>query len=414
MNTNARPKLFSFLTVAFLNAFTDVGHKIILHNAIFKYYDGTQQMILAAVINALILLPFVLCFSPAGYLSDKYSKKKIIQISSFLAIPITAAIFWSYSQGWFWLSFSFTFLLALQSAIYGPAKYGYIQELMGNQKLPKGIGYLQSTTIVAILLSSFLYSFGFEKLFQSSASLGQILNEVKLLGLFLLLASILEFLLSFRITPTQTKPKNLQFSLGPYLKGQYLRQNLKDIHNHKNVFKYIAALSFFWSINQVVLAAFPAFFKEATKIENVMIAQGIAALAGVGIIAGCLYAGRKTTSHISSKQIITSALFMALGLLLMPAMSQPLSMAILIILYGFFGGAYLVPLNSLLQTSVDINILARIIAGKNFYQNVWMLVFLGLSVFAVYYALSLSGVFYGMGLLLLLVCIWLKKVLNKN
>jgi len=151
-----------FLCIAFLNAFTDIGHKIVLHNAIYKHYDGSTQMALAAIINALILLPFVMTFSPAGFLSDKYSKKKIIQTSALLSIPITLLITLTYGFGLFQLAFAATFLLALQSAIYGPAKYGYIQELVGSRKLPAGIGAVQAVTIVALLSSSVLYSAGFE------------------------------------------------------------------------------------------------------------------------------------------------------------------------------------------------------------------------------------------------------------
>jgi acyl-[acyl-carrier-protein]-phospholipid O-acyltransferase/long-chain-fatty-acid--[acyl-carrier-protein] ligase len=52
----------NYLIVVFLNAFTDLGHKIIIQNTIFKVYDGSQQIVLTAIVNALILLPFILLF----------------------------------------------------------------------------------------------------------------------------------------------------------------------------------------------------------------------------------------------------------------------------------------------------------------------------------------------------------------
>ncbi len=42
----------------FLNAFVDLGHKIIIQNTLFKTYDGDTQILLTAIVNALILLPF--------------------------------------------------------------------------------------------------------------------------------------------------------------------------------------------------------------------------------------------------------------------------------------------------------------------------------------------------------------------
>ena len=66
-----------YIIIVFFNAFVDLGHKIIIQNTIFKTYDGQAQIILTAVVNALILLPFILLFSPSGYLSDKYPKNLI-------------------------------------------------------------------------------------------------------------------------------------------------------------------------------------------------------------------------------------------------------------------------------------------------------------------------------------------------
>ena len=58
-----------FISILFLNAFVDLGHKIIIQNTIFKIYDGQTQIILASIVNGLILLPFVLLFTPAGFIS---------------------------------------------------------------------------------------------------------------------------------------------------------------------------------------------------------------------------------------------------------------------------------------------------------------------------------------------------------
>ena len=60
--------VINYLGVVFLNAFTDLGHKIIIQNTIFKVYDGDLQIILTSIVNALILLPFILMFSPSGFL----------------------------------------------------------------------------------------------------------------------------------------------------------------------------------------------------------------------------------------------------------------------------------------------------------------------------------------------------------
>ena len=45
------PGFLSFIAMIFLNAFVDLGHKIIIQNTIFKVYDGSTQIILTAIVN---------------------------------------------------------------------------------------------------------------------------------------------------------------------------------------------------------------------------------------------------------------------------------------------------------------------------------------------------------------------------
>ena len=153
-----------YLMVVFLNAFVDLGHKIVIQNAIFKSYDGQEQVVLTAIVNGLILLPFILLFSPSGFLADKFAKHRIMRHAAFIAVVATLAITFSYYQGWFWAAFGLTFALAVQSAIYSPAKYGYIKELVGGTNLAAANGIVQAVTIAGILLGTFVFSILFEAL----------------------------------------------------------------------------------------------------------------------------------------------------------------------------------------------------------------------------------------------------------
>ncbi|WP_419615032.1 MFS transporter, partial [Thiolapillus sp.] len=151
-----------FILIIFLNAFVDLGYKILIQNTIFKVYDGQTQIILSAVVNALILLPFVLLFSPSGFLADRFRKPRVMQASAAVAVALTLLITLSYYLGWFRVSFMLTFLLAVQSTFYSPAKYGYIKELVGKTRLTEANAAVQAVTIVAILSGIFVFSVLFE------------------------------------------------------------------------------------------------------------------------------------------------------------------------------------------------------------------------------------------------------------
>ncbi|MCP4275296.1 MAG: acyl-[ACP]--phospholipid O-acyltransferase, partial [Gammaproteobacteria bacterium] len=151
-----------FVVMIFLNAFVDLGHKIIIQNTVFKVYDGDTQIILTAIVNGLILIPFVLLFAPSGFLADRFRKPRVMVASALSAVGLTLLITLAYYQGWFQAAFALTFLLAVQSAFYSPAKYGYIKELAGQERLAPMNAVVQMVTIVAILLGVFLFSILFE------------------------------------------------------------------------------------------------------------------------------------------------------------------------------------------------------------------------------------------------------------
>lgn len=101
--------LIPFLLIAFINAFVDLGHKIIIQNTIYKAYEGSEQLFLNTIVNALILLPFILMLSPSGFLADKYSKNIIMKISAIFNVILTLIICICYYSGAFWMAFIFTF-----------------------------------------------------------------------------------------------------------------------------------------------------------------------------------------------------------------------------------------------------------------------------------------------------------------
>ena len=82
-----------YLMAIFLNAFVDLGHKIVIQNTIFKSYDGATQVVLTALVNGLILLPFILLFSPAGHIADSTPKVRVLRLSAWAAVAGASGVF---------------------------------------------------------------------------------------------------------------------------------------------------------------------------------------------------------------------------------------------------------------------------------------------------------------------------------
>jgi acyl-[acyl-carrier-protein]-phospholipid O-acyltransferase/long-chain-fatty-acid--[acyl-carrier-protein] ligase len=391
--------LIHYILVVFLNAFTDLGHKIIIQNTVFKIYDGDLQIILTAIVNALVLLPFIMMFSPSGYLADRFPKNIIMEYSAAFAVVITLFITYSYYQGWFYTAFAMTFLLSLQSALYAPAKYGYIKELVGIKFITSGNGVVQATTTVAILSGIIFYTVLFENMLDNSFQTKEdILLLVAPLGWLLVAGSIIEWFLASKLPNKMHKSSEKNFKLKKYFKGTYLHKNIKIMKRKKEIFEAIIALSLFWSISQVVLAIFGEYAKSELGVTNTIFVQGVMALAGVGIVIGSLMAANFSKYYINTGLIALGSIGITIIVFSVPFVTSMSMMAVMFMLFGVFAGLFMVPLNAHIQFLSPGVHLGTILAGSNFIQNIFMVSFLLLTTFFAYYGMNAKVLFYLMGI----------------
>ncbi len=387
--------VINYLVVVFLNAFTDLGHKIIIQNTVFKVYDGDTQIILTAIVNALILLPFILMFSPSGFLADRFAKNKIMKHSALFAIIITLGITYSYYYGMFYVAFALTFLLALQSAIYGPAKYGYIKELFGVEFISAGNGAVQAVTTVAILGGIIFYTVLFEGMYDDLLSTKEdILKTIAPIGWLLVFGSCVEWFLASRLPNKMLEASKSDFKFRRYLKGAYLHKNLKIVRRKREIFEAIIALSLFWSISQVVLAVFGEYAKSEIGVTNTIFVQGVMALAGIGIVIGSIVAANLSKYYINTGLIVIGSMGITILVFFIPFVESMAVMALMFTTFGVFSGFLMVPLNAQIQFLSPRIHLGVILAGSNFVQNIFMFSFLVLTTIFVYFGMNAEILFY--------------------
>lgn len=393
--------VFTYVVMVFLNAFVDLGHKIIIQNTLFKTLDGTEQIFMTAILNALILLPLAFLFTPAGFISDKYSKPKVMQASAWIAVLITSAITVCYYLGQFQIAFLMTLLLAVQSAIYSPAKYGYLREFLGKSKLTQANALVQSTTIIAILAGTFLFSILFEILLPISSqySAQEIIKLVAPLGWLLVIASLVELILAYKLPKRPAADPAIRFDAGDYMVGRYLKSNLSAVYRNNVIWISIVGLAIFWGISQVMVATFPAHAKLHLGETNTVVIQGLIACTGIGIIVGSSIIGRSSRNYIETGFIPIGAVGISILLFVIPTFSSILSLAISFILIGVFSGFFVVPLNSLIQFHAKGSALSRVLAANNLIQTLSMLGFLGLLVMSTLRSVSPQQILVFLGVI---------------
>lgn len=375
-----------FIPMVFLNAFVDLGHKIVIQNTIFKLYEGGTQVALTAIVNALILLPFVLLLSPSGFLSDKFPRAKVMQMSAWVAVVLTSLITVCYYNGWFWPAFSMTFLLAVQSAFYSPAKFGYIKDLVSNHELTDANALVQATSTIAILAGTLAFSVLFEqRLAAADDWLGTgILETIAPLGWLLILGSLAEVWLAYQLPAYTPVNADQQYDFQQYLRGDYLRKNIRAIRNNQQIWLSIVGLAIFWSIAQVLLAAYPSYVEETLGITDTVPIQAAMACAGLGLMFGSWIASEVSRGRIEVGLISIGAFGVAASALIIPMIDSLLAHSLAFVALGTLGAMFIVPLNALIQYHAKTEERSSVLAANNFVQNVVMLTFLGLTVVSAY------------------------------
>ena len=393
----------AFLFVVFCNVIVDVAHKVFLQNIAFKVFDGSTQVIWVSIINALIIIPFLLLFTVSGYLSDKYNKKNILiygAVSSFL-LSILMVI--SYLSGNFYFAMGALFLLAIQSAVYSPAKFGLIIDIYGKKNLSNGNAALQAVSIIAILFSIASASFVFENFYNTNnlAALStkeELLNAILPLTYYILPVAFLEMVVSFvflrRVNTTYTKNETLSLNKNDLLQGKLLSKNIKTISSHDIIFLSVMGLSVFWGISQGLMAVFPSFVKQYLGITDVFIINGVIGASGIGIAIGSLIYSKISKHYIEIGTVPLSVLGMTLMIYVSTVVQTPFLIGMSFLLFGVFGGLFVVPLNALIQFNAKKKVLGTILAGNNWFHSLSMFLMLMMTTTVSYYDLDPLNTLY--------------------
>ena len=393
----------AFLFVVFCNVIVDVAHKVFLQNIAFKVFDGSTQVIWVSIINALIIIPFLLLFTVSGYLSDKYNKKNILiygAVSSFL-LSILMVI--SYLSGNFYFAMGALFLLAIQSAVYSPAKFGLIIDIYGKKNLSNGNAALQAVSIIAILFSIASASFVFENFYNTNnlAALStkeELLDAILPLTYYILPVAFLEMIVSFvflrRVNTTYTKNETLSLNKNDLLQGKLLSKNIKTISSHDIIFLSVMGLSVFWGISQGLMAVFPSFVKQYLGITDVFIINGVIGASGIGIAIGSLIYSKISKHYIEIGTVPLSVLGMTLMIYVSTVVQTPFLIGMSFLLFGVFGGLFVVPLNALIQFNAKKKVLGTILAGNNWFHSLSMFLMLMMTTTVSYYDLDPLNTLY--------------------
>ncbi len=402
-------RFFPLFAAQFLGAFNDNLFK----NALLAFvaFRLTQQAdILSNVAAGLFILPFFLFSASAGWLADKIRRDVLIKIlkGTELVLMILAALV--FVQQSFWLLVFLLFLMGVQSTFFGPLKYALLPQHLKKEELVLGNALVESSTYFSIVFGSLLGVF----------------LPIPAVVALLVVCAVAGFIASFFVPLSPAPRSEIAFC------GNIFSQTgevISFLKNHRHIYRIILGITWFWMVGVVLVTQlFPLVSQTLNATRGTICFFLI--LLSAGILAGALSCQKLLQGRVTALFAPVSALGMAVCALLLfalahdyPRASFPMSLffflkaggggwfLLAVFLLAFFGGLYVVPLNTMLQTAAPKAFLARIVAGNNIINALGMVLATLFATVVLLLGADISGVFLCLGLAGLGVAFYLCRLL---
>lgn len=410
----------------FCGAFNDNMFKTALitlvafHAASLTTLDSAM---LVTVLPGIFILPYFLFSATAGQLADKFEKSKIIRLVKIFEIAIMLFA----SAGFFlhniWLLGAALFMMGMHSTLFGPVKYAYLPQHLGEHELMGGNGMVEMGTFVAILLGQVL-----------GAWLAIQHPHELITSVAILLIAVLGYWHSRGVPDSPAQEPSLKINWNP-LTETY--RSIQFIWHHQAVWLAIIAISWFWFYGATLLAQFPNFARSVLhgdesvfilllttfsmgigigsllceKLSRGKVELGLVMFGGIGITLFSIdlyFAGSHIHAHWNQQGLLDYMAFIKTQFDMQGDLVLSHWRLILdVILVGLFGGFYIVPLYAFVQTRAQKSHQSRVIAATNILNALFMVISAGFSLWIFNQGLNILELFLTTALLNLFVMMYL-------
>ena len=351
-----------FLNISqFLGVVNDNLFKLVLVFMLIDAQGPNRANTILSLAGAIFVIPFLLLSSSAGVLADRFSKQRILRYIKAVEIVIMMLAFFAFAYQSAWAGYSLLFLLAAQSAVFGPAKYGIIAELVPTNAISKSNGLITSFTYLGIIIGTFFASF---------------MTEITdhnfwVVIAFALVLAVVGFLSSFgvRYTPPQGSKKKFN----PYF-IRTIFSTLHSVRDERHLLLAVSGSAYFLFIGAFTQLNIIPFAMQSLKLNEV--AGGYLFLStAFGIALGSYLAGKASRKRVELAMPCLSGLAISIFLICLSIFSSSLTLTIIFLfILGVAGGGFIVPCDSFTQVFSPQEKRGQVIAASNFLGFVGVLV----------------------------------------
>ncbi len=360
MNNPGKANLAGLLIAQFFGAFNDNAIKLLMALLAIRTLagqlgEGTLQLEIASQAQTTLAfvvftLPLMLFSLPAAWIADRFSKRSVLVATKGAEVLLMAAgtaALWLQPEGGV-LGLIVLAAMGAQSALFSPAKYSILPEILPAKRLTAGNGVLELWTFLAIILGT---AAGGMLLEQSGAQpwvAGAVLTGLALVGL-----------VAIQFVP-RVAPARPDASL-----VTACRDGFATIWRDRTLRLTVAGSVLFWGIASLVSQNALVYGRATLGLSESHAGQLLVA-SGVGIGIGSALVGRLSRSGLDLGWIPLGSIGLAaasavLGLYAPGAWGTAAWLGAL----GVCSGLIVVPLNTALQLFSPAGVRGAVIAVAN-------------------------------------------------
>ncbi len=356
MAPRQRPLISSFgwLNVTqFFGALNDNVFKMLvfffLVNALQCERDGTQS-----IVSLLFVVPFLIFSHAAGVLADRHSKRHIIVAAKSAELLVMICGLIALMLGNALLLYSLIFIMCMQSAFFGPSKYGVIPELVEEDHLSKANSFLVSLSYLAIIIGTFIPSFFLDVLF---------VHNYIALAIFCILVSAIGLFASSRIEVTPAAGARGRFT--PWFVVDIFK-TLFGLRRDRYLQLAILGSAYFLFLAAFIQLSLIAYGSDTLGL-SVTKSGYLFPVAAIGIGVGALLGGRLSGRNIELGVVPIGALGLASCCFLLNVIPERIPAVLgVVFLIGLSSGLFIVPLSAFIQYRAPRERRGEILACCNF------------------------------------------------
>lgn len=404
--TTEKHRSFAWLNATqFMGALNDNAFKLLIIFYLIEQLvpaagePGPSSESISAVATGLFALPFLLFSALAGTWADRFSKRTIVVAAKWMELGIMLCGLLCFFFGLTFPLYAVLFLMAAQSTLFSPAKYGIVPELVERGALAKANGLLTALTYLAIIIGTALTPF-LLSVFHAQRYAGAALISV--------LVAVAGVFFSVRITRT---PAGGGESRATLLFFRDIFRTLWGIRKESYLITAVIGSAFFLHVGAFVQINIIPYGIDALGLEEKSGYLFLAAALGIGL--GSLLSGILSGRNVEVGIVPFGALGICLTVFSLAASpNQTGLVALIMVLLGVSAGLFIVPINAYIQFASPRDHLGQILAASSFLSWIGVLLAAALTLLCKRAGLDAKHSFWVAGVLSLAVLLGSIRILG--